>query len=516
MAEPKWMKRAYASWSLRFPYIAFPVPFFGVGAVFAAFLNALHNYHALSASSSPALFPFIDGALAGALVFGVLFALASITFARRESNFFLQRKEVTLGLSVAFMLSGCIFLIVETVFPNAISPVVLSAIGTVFGIGGLAAAFLWGAVFAKLEPQSSLFAAAASFGLACLFNLFVELVQNPLANYIGCAALVIVSAYLLPIASASSGKGSSDTDSSSVSGCIDTSDKATEEKDTELLGAKGKAASAAKQLWMPLVGAVLATFIFGLTWDSTASGLIISNEPLTVTLRSLAGPLVTVAIIMVAVIRKPDSSVPRIIQSALFPLAIALLLALPTIKTENLYVSAFTSLLDKASFSVIIISIWAAITSASRTSQIPAHILLPFCLGLLGGSAYAGLNLIHVIGMHGQTLCLILFAIYLALISTSFAINTRTEKASIVIEATSPTASIQKRSDALAAAHGLSPRELEVLYLLGRGYNHGYIATRLYISENTVRTHVRHIYSKLGISSREDLIELIDQEDKET
>lgn len=451
--------------------------------------------------------------LAGALVFGVLFALAAIAFARRESNFFLRRKEMTLGLSVAFMLSGCVFLIVETVLPNTVSPVVLSAIGTVFGIGGLTAAFLWGAVFAKLEPQSSLFAAAASFGLACLFNLFVELVQNPLANYIGCAALIIISACLLPIASMSSGKGSSDADNSDADGRID-DDKAAEEKATEPLGAKGKAASAAKQLWMPLVGAVLATFVFGLTWDSTASGLIISNEPLTVTLRSLAGPLITVAIIMVAVIRKPDSSVPRIIQSALFPLAIALLLALPTIETENLYVSAFTSLLDKASFSVIIISIWAAITSASRTSQIPAHILLPFCLGLLGGSAYAGLNLIHVIGMHGQTLCLILFAIYLALIATSFAINTRTEKASIVIEAISPTASIQKRSDALAAAYGLSPRELEVLYLLGRGYNHGYIATRLYISENTVRTHVRHIYSKLGISSREDLIELIDQGDE--
>ncbi|MEG0323013.1 MAG: LuxR C-terminal-related transcriptional regulator, partial [Raoultibacter sp.] len=66
------------------------------------------------------------------------------------------------------------------------------------------------------------------------------------------------------------------------------------------------------------------------------------------------------------------------------------------------------------------------------------------------------------------------------------------------------------RSDEIAAEYKLSPREIEVLYLLGRGYNHGYIATRLFISENTVRTHVRHIYSKLEISSREELIELID------
>ena len=49
-----------------------------------------------------------------------------------------------------------------------------------------------------------------------------------------------------------------------------------------------------------------------------------------------------------------------------------------------------------------------------------------------------------------------------------------------------------------------------MLYYLGRGYNHTYIAKKLYISENTVRTHVRHIYGKLGISSREELIDLVD------
>ena len=59
---------------------------------------------------------------------------------------------------------------------------------------------------------------------------------------------------------------------------------------------------------------------------------------------------------------------------------------------------------------------------------------------------------------------------------------------------------------------GLSPREREVLYYLGRGYNHGYVAEKLYISENTVRTHVRHIYAKLAINSREELLAMIDDE----
>ncbi|MEG0324867.1 MAG: LuxR C-terminal-related transcriptional regulator, partial [Raoultibacter sp.] len=340
-----------------------------------------------------------------------------------------------------------------------------------------------------------------AFGFSCLYNVTAELMHSSIANYVGCALLVILSALLLPIATklndASEAGSSGVTADSMVNDNVAQLDSSQPTNDTNVatakLTGKQKALSAAKQLWMPLVGALLATFIFGLTWDPTASSMPISNEFLTVVLRSLAGPLITVAIIMGAVIHKPDSSVLRVVQSALFPIAIAFLLALPTINSDDLYVSALTGLLDKASFSVIIVSIWTAITNTSRTAQIPAHILLPLCLGVLGGSSFLGLNLIHVIGTNGQTLCLVLFAIYLALIATSFAINTRTEKASVVAENPSPHKSIQQRSDEIAAEYKLSPREIEVLYLLGRGYNHGYIAKQLFISENTVRTHVRHI-----------------------
>lgn len=38
------------------------------------------------------------------------------------------------------------------------------------------------------------------------------------------------------------------------------------------------------------------------------------------------------------------------------------------------------------------------------------------------------------------------------------------------------------------------------------------VAEKLYISENTVRTHVRHIYAKLAINSREELLAMIDDE----
>jgi DNA-binding CsgD family transcriptional regulator len=48
----------------------------------------------------------------------------------------------------------------------------------------------------------------------------------------------------------------------------------------------------------------------------------------------------------------------------------------------------------------------------------------------------------------------------------------------------------------------LSPRELQVLDLLSNGLTNAQIANQLFVSANTVKTHVANIYSKLGLSNR--------------
>jgi LuxR family maltose regulon positive regulatory protein len=48
----------------------------------------------------------------------------------------------------------------------------------------------------------------------------------------------------------------------------------------------------------------------------------------------------------------------------------------------------------------------------------------------------------------------------------------------------------------------LSERELQVLQLLGRELSGPQIAGELFISYNTLRTHTRHIFSKLDVSDR--------------
>lgn len=56
---------------------------------------------------------------------------------------------------------------------------------------------------------------------------------------------------------------------------------------------------------------------------------------------------------------------------------------------------------------------------------------------------------------------------------------------------------------AAASAHGtLTERELEVLALVGRGMSNQAVADELFISQNTVRNHVRSILGKLEVDSR--------------
>jgi DNA-binding NarL/FixJ family response regulator len=52
------------------------------------------------------------------------------------------------------------------------------------------------------------------------------------------------------------------------------------------------------------------------------------------------------------------------------------------------------------------------------------------------------------------------------------------------------------------AAEPLSQRELEVLTLISQGCNNRETAQRLFISEATVKTHLLHVYAKLGVRDR--------------
>lgn len=67
-----------------------------------------------------------------------------------------------------------------------------------------------------------------------------------------------------------------------------------------------------------------------------------------------------------------------------------------------------------------------------------------------------------------------------------------------------------RQCEEAARRYGLSEREEQVMLLVTRGRNIPHIAKRMHLSSSTVKTHVRHIYDKMGVDDRQAMLDLIE------
>ena len=67
------------------------------------------------------------------------------------------------------------------------------------------------------------------------------------------------------------------------------------------------------------------------------------------------------------------------------------------------------------------------------------------------------------------------------------------------------------RCDDIAARHGLTAREAEIMALIAQRKSRAEIEQQLFLSQNTVKTHVRHLYAKLGAATKADVIALFEE-----
>jgi len=137
------------------------------------------------------------------------------------------------------------------------------------------------------------------------------------------------------------------------------------------------------------------------------------------------------------------------------------------------------------------------------------HILL---YGLLGGVLIAGLKLMeyrwlvveHSVEIYGG-LVAALFAglgIWLGLRLT------RHTETVVVREVLVPAPVDFMRDQDKLESLAITPRELEILELIAEGLSNREIAARVYVSENTVKTHSSHVFDKLGARRRTQAVQL--------
>lgn len=135
------------------------------------------------------------------------------------------------------------------------------------------------------------------------------------------------------------------------------------------------------------------------------------------------------------------------------------------------------------------------------------HILL---YGLLGGATIALLRFIEyrwLIIDHSVEIYGALVAATFAAVGIWLGQRLMQPKERVVVREV-PAPATFTRDEARVIALGLTPRELEILERIAEGLSNREIAERLFVSENTVKTHSSRVFDKLGARRRTQAVQI--------
>ena len=142
------------------------------------------------------------------------------------------------------------------------------------------------------------------------------------------------------------------------------------------------------------------------------------------------------------------------------------------------------------------------------------HVLL---FGLVGGLLIATLQyteyrfiiLSYSVELYGALIAILFaaFGIWLGLRLTRRRETVREVVREVPVPAPAPALTPFAPNTARQRTLGITARELEILTLVARGYSNREIATQLFVSENTVKTHCARAFDKLGAARRTQAVQ---------
>jgi len=138
--------------------------------------------------------------------------------------------------------------------------------------------------------------------------------------------------------------------------------------------------------------------------------------------------------------------------------------------------------------------------------------------GLLGGLLVAVLKMVeyrfliieHSFEIYGGIIAAIFSAvgIWLGLKFTRPRETVVTREVPVEVRVPVPTTGPFVRNQARVDQLGLTPRELDILEAMAAGLSNREIAERLFVSENTVKTHAGRVFDKLAAKRRTQAVQL--------
>lgn len=137
--------------------------------------------------------------------------------------------------------------------------------------------------------------------------------------------------------------------------------------------------------------------------------------------------------------------------------------------------------------------------------------------GIIGGLLIAALRLIeyrflvleHSLEIYGGLVALLFAAlgIWLGLKLTRTRERVVTREVRVPVEVPVPVGAPFHRNEGRVQQLGITPRELEILEAMASGLSNREIAERLFVSENTVKTHANRLFTKLSARRRTQAVQ---------
>ena len=480
--------------------------------LFVAFFATLPLYspnlvmfHDLLSGSEAFMPPFVNAMMVTAVAMGLGVALVS---ARRDAALFV-RFPVVLASAVLYLVGFGLFFFTLGVEGFGSEALAIAA-GIAVSLGVVPLCVAWGTYLSMLDLRQALLSFSLMIGVASL----VELLLSGVAIQVGLVSfcLLLVLGVALPcwkaahgsLARIANGEGGEDSEL----------ERFATEAASGLRG-RGRLLSSvrgmASVLAMPFAGLLVFAFVMGvrkfLVFD------LFYVEAL--------GGIVAALVVLPLCLVKTERPLLSLIYQVLLPL-----FALVLVVLNSFPVGTVLQWLA-ATFSYVFFGVVGILALASLCAMAHAREFPP---PLIYGLTAAGFALVSLCGImcgtlppfedqQGGPILLVISTCYFAfLVGAPLLAAWRREggEAGDLAQGTripdGAPVELRQRCERVAEERGLSPREAEILSYLGRGHGIAFVAGTLVISESTVRTHVKSIYRKLEVSSREELLQLIDGE----